>query len=211
MGSWRQCALTRERRQPEDLIRFVLSPTGEAVPDLERRLPGRGVWLTATRETVEKAIKTKAFSRSFRADVKVPADLPERIEMLLRQRVAATLSLANKAGLVLPGFQQAESALEKGGVGVLVHGLDAAADGCQKLDKKFQAIQRAGNEEAPIVKALTISEMSLAMGRPSVVHAALTPGGLTERFLREAERLARYRTSPAVSELANDVEFRAEG
>lgn len=198
MGSERMCALTRQTRTPDELIRFVLAPDASVVPDLERRLPGRGLWLTADRETIERAVKTKAFSRGFKAQAHAGDDLAGRIEGLLRRRVADTLALANKAGLVSAGFQQVESALEKAVVGVLVHGADAAADGCHKLDRKFRAIQAALERQAPIVTALTVSEISLAMGRPSVVHAALIPGGLTERFLREAGRLERYRTSPAV-------------
>lgn len=200
-GSERTCALTREHRAPEELIRFVAAPDGTVVPDLDRRLPGRGVWLTANREIVEKAVKTKTFSRALRADAVVPTDLAGKIEHLLVRRVCDTLALANKAGLVSAGFQQVDSALDKGSVAVLVHGADAAADGCHKLDRKFRAIQKDLGREAPIVTALTVNEISLAMGRPSVVHAALIPGGLTERFLREAGRLVRYRTSLGVSEL----------
>lgn len=201
-GSERSCAVTRQACDPGDLIRFVLAPDASVVPDLDRKLPGRGVWLTANREIVEKAIKTKAFSRGFKAEAKADPALPERLDAMLLRRTADTLALANKAGLVSVGFQQVDSALEKGTVAVVVHGADAAADGCSKLDKKFRAIQRDLERPAPIVTALTLSEISLAMGRPSVVHAALIPGGLTERFLREAGRLVRYRTSPAVPELA---------
>lgn len=209
-GSERLCAVTRETRSPDELIRFALAPDGTVVPDLDRRLPGRGVWLTATREVLEKAIKTKAFSRAFKAEARADADLAARLEAMLVRRTSDTLALANKAGLVSAGFQQVESALEKGSVAVVAHGSDAAADGCHKLDRKFKAIQRDLEREAPIVTALTVTEMSLAMGRPSVVHAALIPGGLTERFLREAGRLVRYRTASAASELAFS-ELKSEG
>ncbi len=201
-GSERLCALTRAVRPPEELIRFVLAPDNCIVPDLERKLPGRGAWLTCQRDIVEKAIKTRALSRSFKADAKAPDDLPQRIEALLQRRVTDTLALANKAGLALSGFQKVESALEKGAVAALIHGSDAASDGCHKLDKKFRAIQGASDLLAEIVTVLTINEISLAMGRPSVVHAALIPGGLTERFLREVGRVVRYRTSSRAPDLA---------
>ncbi|MBL8882262.1 MAG: RNA-binding protein [Hyphomicrobium sp.] len=211
-GSERTCALTREHREPEELIRFVAAPDGTVVPDLDRRLPGRGVWLTGNREIVEKAVKTKAFSRGLRATAVAPADLAIRIETLLVRRAGDTLALANKAGLVSTGFQQVDSALDKGSVAALIHGADAAADGCHKLDRKFRAIQKDRGQDAPIVTALTVNEIGLAMGRPSVVHAALISGGLTERFLREAGRLVRYRTSSAVPELpVPTAEPRTEG
>lgn len=210
-GSERLCAVTRESRPPDELIRFVVSPDRTIVPDLERRLPGRGVWLTGRRDIVEKAIQSKAFAKSLKAAVEVPPDLAARVESLLRRRVANALSLANKAGLVVAGFQQVESALEKGAVAVVLHGSDAAADGKGKLDRKFKAIQGSLGRTAPLLELLSIEEMSLAMGRPSVVHAALIPGGLTERLLREAERLSRYRTSPGGDRQVFFEETRNEG
>lgn len=198
-GPGRTCAVTHAVREPEDLIRFVLAPDNTVVPDLERRLPGRGVWVTANREVVEKAIKTRAYSRGLKAEAKADSELAARIETMLVRRVSDTLALANKAGLVSTGFQQVESALEKGTVAVVVHASDAADDGCSKLDRKFRAISRDMERAAPIVTSLSMTEIGLAMGRPSVVHAALISGGLTERFLREAGRLERYRGSPAAS------------
>jgi len=212
-GPGRTCVVTRVMREPDELLRFVLSPDGSVVPDLDRKLPGRGVWLTLSREVVEKAVKTGSFSRGLKASAKADAELPARIEGLLERRLANTLALANKAGLVSAGFQQVESALEKATVAVLLHGSDAAADGCLKLDRKFKAIQNALERPSPIVTSLTVEQISLAMGRPSVVHAALISGGLTERFLREAERLMRYRGAPAVPDLAvpaSELEPKAE-
>lgn len=204
-GSERLCAVTRERMSPDLMLRFALAPDATVVPDLERRLPGRGVWLTSTRETVDKAVKTKAFGRSFKAEAHAAADLGERIAAMLERRVLDSLALANKAGLVMCGFQQVDSALMAGDVAAVLHGSDAAADGRSKLDRKFKAIQRDCERDAPIVAALTIAQMSLALGRPSVVHAGLLRGGLTERFLREAERLERYRSNSAAPELAFSV------
>ena len=195
----RLCAVTREVLDSDELIRFVRGPDGQIVPDLERRLPGRGVWVKCHRETVEKAVNSKIFAKSLKQSASVEPDLGARIDGLLLRRVTATLALANKAGLVVAGFQQVESGLEKAEVRVLLHGSDAAEDGCHKLDRKFRAIQRDLERPAPVVAIHTIAEMSLAMGRPNVVHAALISGGLSERFLREAGRLMRYRASPAVS------------
>ena len=195
----RLCAVTREVLDADELIRFVRAPDGQIVPDLERRLPGRGVWVKCHRETVEKAVNSKTFSKSLKQPSLADAGLPQRIDGLLLSRLTSTLALANKAGLVVAGFQQVESGLEKAEVRVLLHGSDAAPDGCHKLDRKFKAIQRDLVLTAPIVAILTITEMSLAIGRPNVVHAALISGGLSERFLREAERIARYRASSAVA------------
>lgn len=192
-GSLRLCAATRVERSPDDLIRFVAGPEG-IVPDLARRLPGRGVWVTADRESVAKAVKSKAFARSLKAPVAVADDLATRVDGLLERRAAEALSLANKAGSVVTGFEKIDRRLASGDVTALVHGSDAADGGREKLDRKFVAI--AGGERAAgrIVTLLTIDQISLAIGRPNVVHAALIKGGASERFMVEAGRLGRYRS-----------------
>jgi uncharacterized protein len=195
VGQERLCAVTRQNRDPHELIRFVLSPDGIIVPDLDRRLPGRGVWVGCDKRLVEKAIATQAFSKSLKVKAEAPADLADRVDSLILKRVTGALSLANKAGLAIAGFEKVFAALEKGPVRAVLHGADAAADGRSKIDRKYKAIQAARGLTASIVNLLTIAQMSLAMGRGSVVHAALIPGGLSDRFLDDAERLARYRHS----------------
>jgi predicted RNA-binding protein YlxR (DUF448 family) len=200
-GPERLCAVTRRSLDPTQLIRFVLSPDGTVVPDLERRLPGRGVWVGCDRRLVEKAVKANTFAKSLRTRADAPADIAERIDTLMVKRLSGTLSLANKAGLAVSGFEKVSAALDKGPVAVVLHGAEASMDGRSKIDRKFKAIQGSRGLAAPIVDVLTVDQMSLAIGRGSVVHAALTPGGLSDRFLEEAERLMRYRSS--ATETAN--------
>ena len=102
--SLRLCAVSRAQRPPEELIRFVLAPDGSIVPDLARRLPGRGVWVAATRDTVAAAVRQKAFAKSLKQQVSMPDDLPGLVERLLVKRVGEALSLTNKAGLLVAGF-----------------------------------------------------------------------------------------------------------
>jgi len=192
-GPLRQCVATRAERPPEELIRFVASPDGIIVPDLARRLPGRGVWVSAEKSAISSATKTKAFARSLKRPVEAPADLAETVEALILKRVCEALSLANKAGLVVTGFTKVDSTVEQGKAIALIHGAEAADDGRQKLDRKFEHVEAARGRTPRIVGALTIEQLSLAMGRANVVHAALIAGGSAERFLSEAERLERYR------------------
>jgi uncharacterized protein len=198
-ASHRLCAVTREELDKKDLIRFVADPAGQMVPDLGCDLPGRGVWVTAERALVAKAVAVNAFAKSLKRQVKADPALPERVEALMERRVAETLSLANKAGLVTSGFSKIDPLLESGTVAVLLHGSDAAEGGREKLDRKFVAIARAKGRNAPIVTSLSTTQLSLAMGRSNVVHAALIQGGVTQRFLGEAERLMRYRSGSCAS------------
>ena len=120
--------------------------------------------------------------------------MPQTVEALFVKRALEALSLANKAGLVTTGFEKVETLMSGGRAAALLQGADAAEDGKRKLDRKFAAVQRDSGKAAPIVDWLTIEQLSLAIGRSNVVHAALKQGGATQRFLLEAERLRRYRS-----------------
>lgn len=216
----RTCALTRRALTPEDGLRFVASPDGTITPDLARRLPGRGVWLSLNRSVVTEAARKGAFQRSLKRPVTVPEGMADLVEQLLVRRAVEALSLANKAGLVTTGFTKVEIAVQRGACAFLLHASDAAADGVEKLDRKLasalansgsagQKSDRKTNDtttapapvipkaksdgDARILDHLSSAELSLAIGRSNVVHAALSRGGAATRFSREAERLRRYR------------------
>jgi predicted RNA-binding protein YlxR (DUF448 family) len=198
-GSRRLCAATRAELEPGELIRFIADPAGEIIPDLGRRLPGRGVWLKADKAVVVDAIRGKVFAKSLKRPVTAAPDLADKVEALMERRAQDALSLANKAGLVTTGFAQVDALVESGDAAALVHGRDGAEGGQEKLNKKLFAISKARGREATLVTCLSTEQLSLAMGRSNVVHAALIHGGATERFLSEAGRLTRYRSGSAAS------------
>lgn len=190
----RRCAVTRARKDRSDLIRFVADPMGRVVPDLALKLPGRGVWVSANRQAVCDAIQKKAFAAGLKQKVETSEDLVDQIEGLLTKRLAGALSLANKAGLALTGFEKVSNAISAESVVALIHASDAAADGRQKLDRKYAAVAKSCQKPINIIDCLTVSQLSLAIGRSNVVHAALGKGSVADRFLRDAERLDYYRS-----------------
>ena len=190
----RLCAVTRQQRPVEDLVRFVLGPDDVIVPDLARRLPGRGVWVEARRPTVAAAVRRKVFARSLQRQVAVPEDLAEQVERLMARRLAEAFSLANKAGLLLTGFTKVEDLIAQGRAAVLIHAADAAPDGAGKLSRKLAAVVGPERAQAATVAELTGQQLDLAIGRSNVVHAAATEGGAAHRILQEAGRLRRYRS-----------------
>jgi predicted RNA-binding protein YlxR (DUF448 family) len=211
-GPLRRCAVSRAQKPPEELIRFVAGPDRVIVPDLARRLPGRGVWVDATRVAVTEAVRRKAFAKSLQRNVEVPGDLAHRVERLMQQRLVEAVSIANKAGLLVAGFAKVEELIAAGRAVLLLHAADAAADGVAKLDRKFKALTDLPHAEATIVRELTGAELSLAMGRPNVIHAAAAEGGASRRLIDEARRLGRYRRggasdgrSPPAPEPTQDV------
>ena len=173
------------------MIRFVLSPEGEVVPDLAGKLPGRGAWVTAERALVERAAKKRLFSRSFRTQAQVPEDLADRLEAQLAQRLIELIGLARKAGQAVAGFEKVRERLRAGQkgrpVGALVEATDGAADGRGKLARLAGGI--------PVVAVLTGRELGLAFGRDFAIHAALDRGGFADRAIAEALRLEGLRVT----------------
>src|SRR5262245_46170716 len=194
----RLCAVTRIHHPVEKLLRFVPGPDGTIVPDLARRLPGRGVWVEGRRGAVVAAVRRKAFARSLQRQVAVPEDLPEQVERLMVRRLAEALSLCNKAGLLVTGFGKVEELIVRGRAVLLIHAADGAPDGVEKLSRKFRALTGgdgdADRAEHAIVTELTGQQLDLAIGRSNVVHAAASGGGAAQRILEEARRLRRYRS-----------------
>jgi uncharacterized protein len=188
----RLCVATRTVLPLSDLIRFVIGPNGEAVPDVKRKLPGRGIWVTATQDALGEAIKRKAFARGFKREVRLPPDLVGRTERLLEQAALDALAVAGKAGLVATGFAKAEAALEHADVVGLLHAAEASADGIRKLDGAVR--RRSATGPLAVIGFLASAQLDLALNRPNVIHAALLAGPASETFLARCQRLERFRT-----------------
>jgi predicted RNA-binding protein YlxR (DUF448 family) len=195
----RMCAVSREQRPIDELIRFVVSPQGEVVPDVKHKLPGRGLWISASRQTIAEAVRRHQFKRGFKRDVRVAATLPADTENLLARSAVEALAIAAKAGQVISGFAKVEAALGGSDVRALIHASDGAEDGIRKLNALARQI--AGNRsEIPgfqVITALTSSELDLALGRSNVVHAALLAGPAGKTFLSRSQILVRYRLADA--------------
>ena len=194
----RRCIATGESGPVDRLMRFVLGPGGEVVPDLAARLPGRGVWLTADRALVEKAVAKRLFARAFRAPATAPGDLADRLEELLARRLIEIIGLARKAGQAVTGFEKVRARLKEGTVGVLVEASDGAADGRAKLARLTGEVPGGapGKEPGgvPVIGVLDSVELGLAFGRDFAIHAALDRGGFAERAIGEATRLSGLRS-----------------
>jgi predicted RNA-binding protein YlxR (DUF448 family) len=190
-GSERFCAATGAVRPVDEMIRFVVAPDGVAVADIKRTLPGRGIWITASRQALATAIARKVFGRGFRREVKVASDMVAATERLLEQSALAALAMAHKAGLVAIGFARAEAAI--GQAAALLHAADAAPDGARKLLAALHRRPAGEAGEIAVINAFTSAQLDLALGRSNVVHAALLAGRESETFMARTVRLARYR------------------
>ncbi len=190
----RLCAATGEVRPVTDMIRFVVGPDGTVVPDIKRRLPGRGVWVTATREALGVAIARKAFARSFKRDLRAGKDLLTTTEQLLERAALESLAMTHKAGRIAIGFGKVEAALVRGLVLGLVHASDAARDGVRKLDAMRRHADDENGNKIAVIDTFTSAQLDLALGRSNVIHAALLAGPESAAFLARVASLARFRS-----------------
>jgi predicted RNA-binding protein YlxR (DUF448 family) len=187
----RTCIVTREAQPAAGLIRFVLGPDSQVVPDLRHKLPGRGVWVTARSTIVEEAVKRRLFSRAFKTEARASETLPRDIERALRDDLRQGLSLANKAGAVITGFYKVESAIAEKPLVALIHAAEAADDGRRKIANQLRKRLGDAISSFPVVQELSNDELDLALGRSHVIHAALVAGAGSDGFLN---RWHRYRT-----------------
>ncbi len=188
----RTCIITREAQSPAGLIRFVLGPDNQVVPDLKHKLPGRGVWVTARRDMVDEAAKRRLFSRAFKTEAKTSETLSQDIERMLREDMRQGLALANKAGCVITGFEKVESAITVKPIVALIHAAEAAEDGRRKLANPLRKRLGEAISSFPVIQVLSNDELGLALGRSHVIHAALVAGAGSDGFLNRWHRYRIY-------------------
>jgi predicted RNA-binding protein YlxR (DUF448 family) len=187
----RRCIVTGEVLPEAQLIRFVADPDAHIVPDIAAKLPGRGFWVRAKRETIAKAVSKNLFARAAEASVKADADLPQRTEKLLMAAMLNTLGMARRAGELIPGFEKVDAALRGNEPpALIVEASEASEDGQRKL----QAAAHAKGRTPFVIGCFTSAELGLALGLENVVHASVKAGRFAERLVFDAGRLEGFRS-----------------
>ena len=176
------------------LVRFVAGPDGAVVPDLARKLPGRGMWVAADRASVAAATKKGLFARSAKAKLSASPDLPDQVEALLRRRVLDGLGLAKRAGDLISGFEKVAAALGAGKAAWLIEAADGAADGRRKISN----VARKSPNPPQVIGLFTAEELGLALGGENVIHTAFLAGRGAGRWTEDVRKLAGF--SPLLPE-----------
>ena len=171
------------------LVRFVAGPGGLVVPDLARKLPGRGLWVAADRASVETAVKKGAFSRAAKAKLAASADLADQVESLLRRRLLDGLGLAKRAGELISGFEKVASTLNAGKAAWLIEASDGAADGRRKILN----VARKSPKPPQLCGLFDAEELGLALGAENVIHTAFLAGRGADRWTNDVRRLSGFR------------------
>lgn len=183
-GPERKCIATGEVHPRSNLVRFVVAPDATIVPDVAGKLPGRGIWVTAERSALDKAVSKGLFKRAAKQPVEVPSDLTDQVEAMLAQRVVNLVSLSRKGGGAVSGYEKVKDWLAKEEAIALIQ----ASDGSERGKSKLSTPHRG-----KFIGWLTADELGQAFGRQTVIHAALRAGGLAQRVVEEAQRLKGLR------------------
>jgi predicted RNA-binding protein YlxR (DUF448 family) len=189
----RKCISSGDVKPQSELVRFVVDPQGTLCPDLAGKLPGRGIWISANRANLERAQSKGLFARAAKCQLAVPPDLSGLVERLLVARAIEGLSLARRSGAVIAGFTKVEAMLRQMPPLALLEASDGAQDGRRKLIGLAKAWQKRADGEIPVVACLDSSELGLAFGRGSVIHAALERSGMGVRVMQDLRRLGGFR------------------
>jgi predicted RNA-binding protein YlxR (DUF448 family) len=184
----RKCIATGDVGPKASLIRFVVGPDSQIVPDIAGKLPGRGIYVSATPQALDKAASKGLFARAAKQAVTVPEGLVADIERQLTRRVIELLSLARKSGKAVAGYEKVKDFLYRDDAKVLMQASDGSERGKTKL-----STPHFGH----YIGWLTADELGQAFGRSTVIHGALASGGLTQRVVEEANRLRRMREKDA--------------
>lgn len=184
-------------------MRFVVGPDGAVAPDVAEKLPGRGLWLTAERDIVARAVARRLFGKAARAAVTVPADLPDRVEARLRARCLDLIGMARRAGMAVAGFEKVRSWLGEGRVAFIIEASDAGPHGVAKLGRQ--------SGDCPVSRVLTADELGQAFARDRVVHVAIHAGHLARALIVETDRLAGFRRTGAAGGGSRGHGFRDDG
>ncbi len=191
-GPERKCIATGEVQPKHGLIRFVVGPDNQIVPDLMGKLPGRGIWVAAEKDALAKAVKKGLFARAAKKPVTVNDGMLEQLEPMLVRRVVDLISLARRSGSAVAGYERVKDWLSKEEAEVLIQSSDGSERGKTKLSTPHFG---------SYIGWLTAQELGLAFGRQSVIHAALGAGGLTKRVVEEAQRLKGIRIGTASADV----------
>ncbi|SHJ09817.1 hypothetical protein SAMN02745911_1668 [Aureimonas altamirensis DSM 21988] len=189
----RMCILSRATMHPDALVRLVAAPDGTVVPDLRRRLPGRGAHVEARRKVVEEVVRKGLLKRALRQDVKAGPELADTVDAALSRSALGSLGMARKAGQVVTGATKVEAAIRGGKAVALLHALDGAPDGIRKLDGAAKAATAGGLKPVPVFGSFSSDEMGLALGGDNVIHAAVLAGSAGTACLKRLRALANFR------------------
>ncbi|MDD2795901.1 RNA-binding protein [Acidocella sp.] len=180
-GPLRRCLVKRESFTREAMLRFVAGPQRQLVFDVSATLPGRGLWLSASRDVIDTALKRGVFARVAKQQLVVAPDLAAQVETALIQRIFDLAGLARRSGAAIAGFEKAREWLTSGKAGLVLQAVDGSVE---------ERARFVGGREVPVVAVFSAARLGKIFGREQAVHVVIAPGRLAKMIEIEAGRLA---------------------
>ena len=181
----RRCISTGSIMNTKSMVRFVVGPDGGAVPDVFCKLPGKGMWVSSKKSSLDRALSKNLFSVVSKKPVLINNNLSKQIEDSILKKLLNLISLARKANQAIAGFEKVKGSLETDRAVLLIQ----ASDGSPREKSRL----RPPVGEGTLINCLKMQELGLAFGRESVIHAAIMRGGLHKEITLEALRLGGIR------------------
>ena len=181
----RRCISTGSIMNTKSMVRFVVGPDGGAVPDVFCKLPGKGMWVSSKKSSLDRALSKNLFSVVSKKPVLINNNLSKQIEDSILKKLLNLISLARKANQAISGFEKVKGSLETDRAVLLIQ----ASDGSPREKSRL----RPPVGDGTLINCLKMQELGLAFGRESVIHAAIMRGGLHKEITLEALRLGGIR------------------
>ena len=180
----RSCIGCKRTVPKKELIRFVLSPQGEAVLDYNFKLPGRGSYLCPDRRCIEKALKDRSFQRSFKESIKAPSAevIISHMGNRVYEHIASLLLFAKKSGNLSLGTMSVETDMKKGHLcSVFIMSQEVTKSGKKLMN---EAVARG----IPCYAIAETESIAAILGNKKVV--GLKDLGLSNALIHESEVLS---------------------
>ena len=183
----RKCIASGKVLKKQHLLRFVALPNNTIVPDFKKRLPGKGIYVSVSKNMLHKALANNLFSKALKQKLKPIENLEQMVEEILRTSSLQAISLARKAGFMISGLDKVSDAIKKNRVEFLLEASDAGAYGTEKISRL------AG--DTPIYRLFTTEELDKALDKTNTVHCAFLKSAMSNAVSREFDRLNQFLNS----------------
>ena len=185
----RSCLGCRQTRGKESLIRFVLSPQGEVVPDIESKLPGRGAYTCISEQCLLAACKQRQFSRAFKREVLSlpPDEMAGQVVRILHGRILGYIGLANRGGKVVSGGSMVSDAMRSSHKPALVL---VATDVSASIGDKIVSL--AAVHRIACLHIMTKDDFGAILGKAPRSAVAIKTGGFVVQLRHEIERYRNF-------------------
>ena len=183
----RRCIVSGRIEPITKLTRFVVGPDDVIVPDISKRLPGRGLWTLAARDIVNEARVGRKFDKAAKRSVSAPADLADIVELSLLQSCLNIVGLARRAGYAVSGFGKSRALIASGRAALVIVAKGASNGSRQQL--------LSGKPNLAVLEIFSQDEVGKVFGKDRAVFVAITDATIAKKLRDEAIRLAGFRTS----------------